>query len=571
MNMQERLAAARGAAPADLVLRHARLVNVFSGAIEETDIVIAGDNVVGFGDGYPTREVHDLDGAFVAPGLLDAHVHIESSLCTVPQFARAVTPRGTTTVVTDPHEIANVLGLDGIRYMLETAKYGPLTVYVNVPSCVPATHMETTGAHLEAEDIADLRHNPWVLGLAEVMNYPGVINGDEGVLAKLAAFHGRPLDGHAPGVHGRQLNAYASAGIGSDHECTTVDEAMEKLRRGMVIFIREATNAHNLHTLLPLITPATSRRVCFCTDDRQPADLLDLGGIDYMVRTAMQAGIPPVTAIQMATLNPSEWFGLRDRGAVAPGRVADLIVFESLADFRVKRVYRAGQVVAEEGRLLPWPGSARQRQPRVRSSMNVDWESLNFAIPAAGRAVRVIGAIEDQLITEHLIEAPTLRDGLAVADPARDLLKMAVVERHQNSGHVGKGFIKRFGLTRGALAGTVAHDHHNLVVIGADDRSMMTAARAVGAMRGGLVVAEGEQVLAQLPLPVAGLMSDQPIEAVRSGYDDLLRAAHALGAAMHDPFMAMSFSALEVIPHLKLTDLGLVDVDQFALVPLWVD
>ncbi len=255
---------------------------------------------------------------------------------------------------------------------------------------------------------------------------------------------------------------------------------------------------------------------------------------------------------------------------MAPGRVADLIVFESLADFRVKRVYRAGQVVAEDGRLLPWPGSARQRQPRVRSSMNVDWDSLDFAIPAAGRAVRVIGAIEDQLITEHLIEAPTLRDGLAVRDPARDLLKMAVVERHQNSGHVGKGFIKRFGLTRGALAGTVAHDHHNLVVIGADDRSMMTAARAVGAMRGGLVVAEGDQALAQLPLPVAGLMSDQPIEAVRSGYDDLLSAAHALGAAMHDPFMAMSFSALEVIPHLKLTDLGLVDVDQFALVPLWV-
>lgn len=579
MNMQERLAMARGAAPADLVLRHARLVNVFSDAIEETDIVIAGDNVVGFGDGYQAREVHDLDGAFVAPGLLDAHVHIESSLCTVPEFTRAVVPRGTTTVVTDPHEIANVLGLDGIRYMLETAKYGPLTVYVNVPSCVPATHMETTGAHLEAEDIADLRHNPWVLGLAEVMNYPGVINGDEGVLAKLAAFHGRPVDGHAPGVHGPQLNAYVSAGIGSDHECTTVAEAMEKLRRGMVVFIREATNAHNLHTLLPLITPATSRRICFCTDDRQPADLLDLGGIDYMVRTAMQGGIPPVTAIQMATLNPSEWFGLRDRGAVAPGRVADLIVFESLADFRVKRVYRAGQVVAEDGRLLPWPTSARasassvepQRQPRVRSSMNVDWDSLDFAIPAAGRALRVIGAIEDQLITEHLIEPPTLRDGLAVADPARDLLKMAVVERHQNSGHVGKGFIKRFGLTRGALAGTVAHDHHNLVVIGADDRSMMTGARAVGAMRGGLVVAEGDQVLAQLPLPVAGLMSDQPIEAVRSGYDDLLSAAHALGATMHDPFMAMSFSALEVIPHLKLTDLGLVDVDQFKLVPLWVE
>ena len=571
MNMQERLAAARGDVEADLVLRGGRLINVFSGEIEETDIVIAGEQVVGFGSGYPAREVHDLDGAFVAPGLIDAHVHIESSLCTAPQFARAVVPHGTTTVVTDPHEIANVLGLEGIRYMLETAKYGPLTVYVNVPSCVPATAMETTGARLEAEDIADLRHNPWVLGLAEVMNYPGVISGDEGVLAKLAAFYGRPVDGHAPGVSGRALNAYASAGIGSDHECITVDEALEKLRRGMFILIREATNAHNLQTLLPLITPATSRRICLCTDDRQPADLLDLGGIDYMVRRALQAGIPPVTAFQMATLNPCEWFGLHDRGAVAPGRAADLIVFESLADFRVKRVYRAGQVVAEDGRMRPWPGSAMQRQPRVRSSMNVDWDTLDFAIPAAGRALRVIGAIEDQLITEHLIEPPTLAGGLAVADPARDLLKMAVIERHQHSGHVGKGFIKRFGLTRGALAGTVAHDHHNLVVIGADDRSMMTAARAVGAMRGGLVVAEGDKVLAQLPLSVAGLMSDQPIEAVRGSYDDLLRAAHTLGASMHDPFMAMSFSALEVIPHLKLTDLGLVDVDEFKLAPLWVE
>lgn len=571
MNKQERLAVARGAAVADLVLRRARLVNVFSGAIEETDLVIAGEQVVGFGEGYEARAVHDLDGAFVAPGLLDAHVHIESSLCTAPQFARAVVPHGTTTVITDPHEMANVLGLDGIRFMLETAKYGPLTIYVNVPSCVPATAMETTGARLEAEDIADLRHNPWVLGLAEVMNYPGVINGEEGVLAKLHAFRGRPVDGHAPGVRGRELNAYISAGIGSDHECTTTDEALEKLRRGMVIFIREATNAHNLQALLPLITPATSRRLCFCTDDRQPADLLDLGGIDAMVRTALQAGVPPVTAIQMATLNTSEWFGLHDRGAVAPGRVADLIVFESLTDFKIKRVYRAGQVVAEDGRLLPWPGSAMQRQPRVRSSMNVEWETLDFAIPAAGRAVRVIGAIENQLVTEHLIEPAALRDGLAVADPARDLLKMAVVERHQHSGHVGKGFIKRFGLARGALAGTIAHDHHNLVVIGADDHSMMTAARAVGSMRGGLVVAEGERVLAQLPLPVAGLMSNQPIETVRRGYDDLLSAAQSLGATMHDPFMAMSFAALEVIPHLKLTDLGLVDVDRFALVPLWVE
>lgn len=569
MELPDLLAIARGDAPADLVLRNARLVNVFSGQIEDTDIVLAGGRVAALGPGYPGHTTVDLHGQYVAPGLIDAHVHIESSLCTVPEFTRAVLPRGTTTVVTDPHEVANVLGLEGIGYMLEMAKYGPLTVYVNVPSCVPATHMATAGARLEAEQLVDLRHNPWVIGLAEVMNYPGVIQGDADVLRKLRAFRGRPIDGHAPGVRGRALQAYAAAGIGSDHECTTVAEAAEKLRLGLYVLIREATNAHNLRTLVPLVTAANSRRICFCTDDRQPADLLDEGGIDFMVRTAIGLGIPPVTAIQMATLNTSEWFGLHDAGAVAPGRRADLIVFDSLEDFRVRQVYRAGQLVAADGEMLPWPESHLRHRPHVRASMNVDWERVDFTIPAAGRRLRVIGAIPDQIVTEHLLMDATVIDGLAVASPARDLAKMAVIERHLSSGHVGLGFIARTGLRRGAMAGSVAHDHHNLVVIGADDQSMHTAARAVGSMKGGLAVALGDHVIAQLPLPVMGLMSDRPIAEVRRGYDELLNAAHALGASAHDPFMAMSFSALEVIPHLKLTDLGLVDVDAFEIVPLW--
>ncbi|MCB9153292.1 MAG: adenine deaminase [Caldilineae bacterium] len=568
MESAQLLRVARGEEPADLVLRGGAVINVFSGEIEQTDIALAGGKIAGLGPGYAAVQEVDLAGALVAPGFIDAHVHIESSMCTTPQFARAVLPRGTTTVITDPHEIANVHGLEGIRYMLHAARHTPLSVWVNVPSCVPATAMETSGAVLPAEDLLTLLDDPGVLGLAEMMNYPGVVFGDPDVLAKIAGFRGHPLDGHAPALSGQQLNAYIAAGIGSDHECTTVEEAAEKLARGLYILIREATNAHNLETLLPLVTPRNSRRICFCTDDRQPADLLDQGGIDYMVQTAIRRGVDPVTAIQMATLNTTEWFGLHDRGAVAPGRRADLVVFDSFDDLQVRRVYIAGRLAARDGALqMATPAAPPFSLPQ---SMNIAWDQIDLAIPAAGTKVRVIGAIENQLVTEHLILEPRLAEGMAVADVARDVLKIAVIERHHGTGNVGKGFIKNIGLKRGALASSVAHDHHNIVVVGADDTSMMTAARAVAAMGGGLAAAEGEQVLGRLPLPVAGLMCEEPIEQVRAQFDNLLDAAHALGSPLHDPFMAMSFSALEVIPHLKLTDVGLVDVDRFEVVPLFV-
>lgn len=568
MTLAQRIAVARGDAPAQLILRNAMLVNVLSDEIYPTDIVIDQGDVVALGGGYEAQQVVDLDGRYVCPGFIDAHVHIESSLCTPPEYSRTVLAHGVTSVVTDPHEIANVLGLEGIRFMLERAKHGPINMFVMASSCVPATEMETSGARLEAEDLAPLLNDDWVLGLAEMMNYPGVIYGDEGVLDKLDLFKALVLDGHSPAVTGKPLNAYVAAGIQSDHECTTVEEALEKLRLGLTIFIRQGTTTHNLRPLLPLITQSNHGRICFCTDDRVPASLLDEGTIDHMVRVAIANGINPVTAIRLGTINTANYFRLHHLGAIAPGRRADLIVFSDLNDLRAEQVYRGGVLSAENGRaVIPKPPL---RKIDIRSTMNVAPGAIDFRIPAQGERIRVIGGSDEQVVTGRLEEAATIVDGEAVADPERDILKMAVVERHRASGKVGKAFIKSFGLKRGALAGSIAHDHHNLVVIGADDASMERAAQAVITMGGGLAVAEGDTVLATLALPVAGLMSEAPIEDVRREYDALTAAAQSLGSTMRDPFMAMSFMALEVIPYLKLTDVGLVDVEQFKVVDLFV-
>lgn len=570
MNLTRILAVARGDEPADLVLRNAQLVNVLSAEVHPADIAVADGVIAGTARGYQGKERVDLDGLFVAPGFIDAHVHVESAMVPPREFARAVVPHGVTTVVTDPHEIANVVGLAGIRFMLEDARGAPFTMFANASSCVPATHMETSGAALSADDLATLQSEPSVLGLAEVMNFPGVVFGDAAVLAKVQAFRGRVIDGHAPGLSGRQLNAYAAAGIESDHECTTLDEAREKLRLGFTIYIREATNARNLRTLLPLVTPENERRLCFCTDDRIPADLLEEGAIDHMIRVAIAEGIHPITAIRMATLNTAEHFRLFDRGAVAPGRRADLVTFADLQAPRPDRVYVAGALMAQGGQMVAG-GHAVHAVDAVTNTVRIDWSKVDLTIPARSRRARVIGAIPDQLITEHLTMDVRRDNGSAVADPGRDMLKMVVIERHRASGNVGRGFVKGIGLKRGAIAGTVAHDHHNLVVIGADDRSMLTAARAVAEAHGGQAVAEGDKVLALLPLPIAGLMSDLPIEQVRDRMRQLTAAARGLGSTLHDPFMAMSFLALEVIPKLKLTDLGLVDVEKFELVPLFLE
>lgn len=560
------IAVARSEEPADLWLKNAQVVNVLSAEIHSADVAIYEGRVVGFGP-YEARQTIDLEGRYLCPGFIDGHVHLESSMVQPSEFARAVVPHGTTAVVADPHEIANVLGLDGVRYVLEASEGLPLTIYVMLPSCVPATQMETAGAELSAADLATLLDHPRVLGLAEMMNFPGVLFRVPEVLEKIGMAGQRPVDGHAPGLSGKDLNAYVAAGVRSDHECTTLDEAREKLRLGMHIFIREGTTARNLRDLLPLVTPANARRCSFVTDDRHPEDLLSEGHIDDLVRKAVAQRLDPVIAVQMASINTAEYFGLRNVGAIAPGYRADLLVVDDMERFGIAQVFAAGQLVAEEGRFLPLP--AELPGVPLESTMHLDLTALDFTIAAGEGLARVIGVIPGQIITERLIVQVPVKNGQAVADPAQDLLKMAVVERHQNTGNVGLGFVKGFGLRKGAIASSVAHDSHNIVVVGADDTDMRAAVEAVAEMGGGQVVVTDGQVKAQLPLPIAGLMSDQPLEEVRDRIEALTAAARELGCVLPDPLMTMSFLSLPVIPTLKLTDKGLVDVEQFAVVPLF--
>ncbi len=568
MTSEAILAAARGDRPADLLLTRARVINVYSGEIVPTDIAIADGMIAGFGPRKAAR-TRDLENRFVAPGFIDAHIHIESAMAVPSEYARAVLPRGTTAVMADPHEIANVMGTAGLDYMLAATEGQPLQFFFTLPSCVPSSPMETAGARLDAGDLAPYIDHPRILGLAEMMNFPGTIQGDVEIRAKitLAAAAGKPVDGHAPGVSGEALHAYRAAGIDSDHECATREEALEKLRLGFYIMVREGTAAKNLEALAPLITPANAHRFMWCSDDRHPHDLLAEGHIDAMIRKAITSGLDPVTAVRIATLNPATFFNQHQIGAIAPGKRADLVVLNDLEKVAVDQVYYGGQLVAANGEPLAdltWP-AARSVPPAMR----VNTGTIDLRIQAQGRSLRVMDIIPDQIVTRSAVASARIHDGLVVADPDRDLLKIAVIERHRGSGRAGIGFIRGMGIKQGALASSVAHDAHNIITVGTNDDDMLTAVGAVASMDGGLAVVAAGKILARLALPIAGLMSPQPLADIDQALNALLDAARNLGCPLKDPFMTLAFMALPVIPALKITDLGLVDVDRFSVVPLF--
>jgi adenine deaminase len=558
--LRRRLAVARGDEPADLVVRGGRVLSVFTREWLTTDVAIVDGVVAGLGV-YDGREVIDAAGRFVAPGLIDAHMHLESVKLLAPEFARLVLPLGTTAVVADPHEIANVLGVDGVHWLLDASAGLQLEMFFMAPSCVPASPFESPRRPLSTGDLEALMRRRRVLGLAEMMNFPGVIGGEPDELAKLELDGAEHVDGHAPGVLGRELQAYASAGIASDHEALTVAEGRERLRAGMWLLIREASMARNLQALLPLVREFGPGRIAFCTDDRDPEDIADHGHVNGMVRDAVAAGIAPEDALLMASFQPASWHGLRRHGAIGPGYQADLLLLPDLEEFQPDAVLKRGRPIVEEEHV-PVPEWVRQTV-RIHPVSAGD-----FRIPWRHGAARVIGLIPDQVVTDALVREPTVRDGLARADAEVDLVKIAVVERHLATGRIGLGFVSGSGLTRGALGSTVAHDAHNLVVVGMSDDEMARAVEHLARIGGGIVVVDGSEVIADCPLPVAGLLSDAPLDRVIAQSRVCNEAAATLGWSGATPFLTLAFLALSVIPHLKITDRGLVDVDRFELVPL---
>jgi adenine deaminase len=560
-DLGRRLAVARGDEPADLVVHGGNVLSSFTREWLHTDVAICDGVIAGVGE-YEGRDVLDAAGRFVVPGFIDAHMHLESSLLMPDEFARFVVPLGTTTVVADPHEVANVLGAEGVHWLVDSAEGLPLDIYFKAPSCVPASPFESPRRALGPGDLEGLLRRRRMLGLAEMMNFPGVIGGDPGELAKLEVTGAGRIDGHAPAVTGAPLQAYAGAGIGSDHEATTLEEGLERLRAGMVLFIREASGARNLEALIPLAARFGPHRIALCTDDRDPDHIAADGHVNAMVRDAVRSGVDPLDALVMASLTAATWHGLDDRGAIAAGRRADLLVLEDLERYVPDEVLVAG-------RPPVWPERAAVPTWALNTVRIDGIEADALAVPAPAGAARVIELIPGQILTREVHERLDVSGGHAVADPTRDLAKLAVVERHLGTRRVGLGFVRGFGLLRGAIASSVAHDAHNVIVAGVDDGDILVAVRRLSELGGGMVAVAGGQVLGELPLPVAGLLSEAPAADVLRQTNGLIGAARSLGSELEGgPFHALSFLALSVIPALKLTDHGLVDVDRFELVPL---
>lgn len=566
--LRQQIEVARGLRPADLLLRGGRVVNVFSGEVYEANVAIYKDRIVGVGVYYQDgEEVYDAAGLYLIPGLIDAHVHIESSMLSPSEYARAVLLHGTTTVICDPHEIANVMGMEGIRYILESSKYMPLNLFVTASSCVPATRLETSGATLSAKEIEEILSWERVIGLAEMMNVPGVLGGSNDEIEKIliARKMDKPIDGHSPSLSGKDLNAYISSGIGTDHESTTREEALEKLRLGMHLMIREGSAARNLEDLLPAVTPISYNKCMFVSDDLHPRDLLREGHMDRILRKAVRLGLDPVMALSMATINPARAFMRKGTGAIAPGYHADIVGVNNLVEFKVHSVFKDGKAVIRDGEMvIDIPHTPDEG---VRKTMRVkDLSPERFKIRINGQRVRVIELIPGQIYTRHVIEDVRVKDGEVRADPSRDLIKIAVIERHHATGNIGLGFVRGFGLRRGALASSVAHDSHNIIVIGTDDMDMYIAAMRIVELGGGHVVVSGGEVLGSLSLPIAGLLSDRRLEEIVTEEERLLDTVKGLGAKPLSPFIKLSFLALPVIPELKITDRGLVDVQRFEIV-----
>jgi adenine deaminase len=556
------MAVARGDEPADLVLAGGHVLSVFTKEWLDVDVAIKDGHVVGLGR-YEGHERLDVSGAYLVPGFIDAHMHIESSKLMVDEFARAVLPHGTTAVVADPHEIANVLGTDGIHWLLDSCEDLPLDVYVMAPSCVPASRFESPLRPFTPGDIESLLRRHRTIGVAEMMNFPGVIAGLPSELAKLRTGLTNHVDGHAPAVRGLALNAYIAAGIHSDHEATTYEEALEKRRSGMWVLLREASIAHNLRALLPMVKRYGTERCALCTDDREPDFIVEHGHINQMVRVAVEEGVSPEDAIVMATINPATYHRLWHLGAIAPGYQADILILDDLKSFKPRQVLKRG---AE-------PRFVKLDVPEwVRQTVNLaPVDGSSFRIPAGPKKIRVIRVIPEQLLTGIDAVEPCTNDGALVADPAHDLVKIAVIERHHATGRIGLGFATNIGLQWGAFASTVAHDAHNVVMLGMDDKDMAACAMRLAEIGGGIVIAEGGRVVEELPLPVAGLMSDRPLAEVHGRLRSMERRLSAMGVKMPAPFMTLSFLALSVIPELKITDQGLVDVGRFELVPLGIE